>query len=111
MATQIPLLRPTQKFQWLPSLLNLIIAGILTFFIYMAIFYHNPTFRAKFKWASLVVKCLLAMVILTVQIISLRSIRHLIEAVPDLVVQFRTYYETMFIFAFFAVNVVLESLT
>lgn len=49
----------------------------------------------------------LAIAILTVQVITLSSIRDLIESVNDLKVQKKTYYETMFIFAFFAINVLI----
>jgi hypothetical protein len=63
-ATQIPLLRSNQKFQWLPSMLNLVIAGILTVLIYIAIFVQNA--NTKLKWGFFFAKFILALVILIV---------------------------------------------
>lgn len=49
------------------------------------------------------------MTILIVQLSTLYSIKKMIQRVPDLELNYKTYYETMFIFIFFSVIVTLRS--
>ena len=106
-ATQIPLLRAQAKFGWFPYLLYILIAAVCTFFVYAGFYIDNAT--RSLVWTSFFARVFLAVAILTVQIITLRSIRDLIEAVNDLQVDNKIYYETMFIFSFFAVNVMISA--
>jgi hypothetical protein len=81
-ATQIPLLRNKAKFAWFPALLNTLIIGTCVFFVYAGFFINDAS--TFLVWTSFFARVFLAISILTVQIITLRSIRDLIEAVNDL---------------------------
>ena len=106
-ATQIPLLRENNKFGYFPTLLMLLIVGTLTISIYAGFFINVNS--AFLRWIAFLTRNSLALTILTVQLITLRSIRKMICEVPDIELNKKTYYETMFIFLFFAINVPLRS--
>lgn len=83
-STQIPLLRDIPKFSWFPLLLNLIILGTLAVTIYGVIFVQGVSTLTA--WIVFLAKTFLANSILIVQIVSIRSIRKMIENGLDLVI-------------------------
>ena len=106
-ATQIPLLRSTNKFGYFPTLLMLLIVGTLTFSVYAGFFINAET--GVLVWIAFLTRNSLAFMILTVQLMTLYSIKSMINRVPDIELNKKTFYETMFIFLFFAINVPLRS--
>lgn len=107
MATQIPLIRPKQILNYCPFIL--IVVVILTlgfcFFAYVAV----ADAVMWMDWIEFTGKNFLAWAILTIQILSVRSINKMINQISGLRPLARVNHETRFVFFFFAIQALFES--
>lgn len=107
MSTRTPLLLKSLSYYWCPLLLNLLVVCVLVFAFFGYILITGDSTNVKFIVFG--GRIVLAFTVLIIQLISMYAIRRMIRKHSDLKFNVVTYVETMFIFLFFSVNVMLYS--
>lgn len=109
MSTQTPLLLEKRTMPYLPMFLNVFVLTILGLAAYTYIYLHG--FSSLLVWGVFGAKMSLAGAMLALQLLSINKTKLMIQSIPSLELNKPAYYQTVFIFVIFAVNVVLQSLS
>lgn len=89
--------------------LNVFVLTILGLAAYTYIYLHG--FSSLLVWGVFGAKMSLAGAMLALQLLSINKTKLMIQSIPSLELNKPAYYQTVFIFVIFAVNVVLQSLS
>lgn len=109
MWTQTPLLLEKSVYKYAPPLLNLLVLAALVASAYAYIYLQG--LAIILVWSAFLVKLFFAALMLALQLYSVNKIKTLIGKINGLELNKTIYYETVFIFVIFSVNVVLQALT
>jgi len=89
--------------------MNILVLIVLGFCFYGYIFVTQAA--AFLVWIVFIGKTFLSFSMLSVQVLSVTKIKRLILAIQDLEINKPVWHQTLFIFVFFALNVVFQSLS